>query len=109
VTLAQYDNSTVLKSVDGAIAVPYPAEYSIGGPDRILLASIAAADNAPTLSHPADAFSAAGLPTYSTQHDVWPMLALLALLLFPLDVAIRILYLPPIPYDPSKMGDRPIS
>jgi len=68
------------------------------------LAQIAAADNAPTLARPAAAFSPAGLPVYSTQRDVWPVMALLALLIFPLDVALRVLYTPPIPYDPAKMG-----
>jgi len=102
--LAQYDNGTVLRQTTDAIAVPYPAEYDIGPPNLNLLAQIAAADNAPTLARPAAAFSPAGLPVYSTQRDVWPVMALLALLIFPLDVALRVLYTPPIPYDPAKMG-----
>jgi hypothetical protein len=75
-----------------------------GGPDLALLASLAAADNTPTLQHPEDAFSATGLPTYPVRQEVWPVLALLALLLFPFDVAVRVLYTPPVPYDPRRHG-----
>lgn len=107
VAIAQYDNSTLLRQGHGAIAVPYAAEYSIGKPDQTLLNNIAATSNAPTLGKPTDAFSPAGLPTYPTHQDVWPLLALLALLLFPLDVAGRLLYTPRSPFEPAKKRRQP--
>jgi hypothetical protein len=98
VRIEQYDSSTLLGRADAALAVPYPAAYRPGPPDQALLSGIAAAGNAPTLSSPTDAFSAAGLPTRPQRQPVWPLLALLALLLFPIDVAVRVLYTPPVPY-----------
>jgi Ca-activated chloride channel homolog len=106
VNVAQYDNATLLRRTQGAIAVPYAAEYRPGDQGQMLLDGIAAAGNAPALTHPADAFNSAGLRTYSTHRDIWPLLALLALLLFPIDVAGRVLYTPPIPYDPESIDGR---
>jgi Ca-activated chloride channel family protein len=103
VNVAQYDNATLLRQSQGAIAVPYAAEYLPGDQGQTLLAGIAAAGNAPALAHPADAFSTAGLRSYDTHRDIWPLLALLALLLFPIDVAGRVLYTPAIPYDPERL------
>ena len=100
VTLAQYDGGTPIRASRGAVAVPYPSEYLPGPPDRALLGEIAAAGSAPSLGRPTDAFSAVGLPVMRAEQDLWPLLALLALLLFPLDVAVRVLYTPPAPYDP---------
>jgi len=88
------------------VAIPYPAEYRIMQPDLDLLAAIAAAGSAATLSGPAAAFDPAGLPRYSTDMDIWPTMALLALLLYPLDVAIRILYAPPVPGELPGRGGR---
>jgi len=100
--LAQYDSDTPIRTSTGAVAVPYPPEYRPGPPNRALLSEIAGAGGAPILDRPADAFSAAGLPVVSAEQDLWPLLALLALLLFPLDVAVRVLYTPPAPYDPRR-------
>jgi hypothetical protein len=105
VTFAQYDGSTLLRQATGAIAVPYSAEYAPADPDLALLQAIAAAGNAPTLNRPADAFSDDGLPSHPVKREMWPALALLALLLFPLDVALRVLYTPPVPYDPARFGE----
>ncbi|MGH2388140.1 MAG: hypothetical protein ACRDIE_08030, partial [Chloroflexota bacterium] len=102
VHIEQYDNNTLLNQADAALAVPYPAAYRPGSPDQVLLGAIAAAGNAPTLAHPGDAFKSTGLPTRPQREAVWPFLALLALLLFPIDVAVRVLYTPPIPYDPAR-------
>ncbi|MGH2411006.1 MAG: VWA domain-containing protein, partial [Chloroflexota bacterium] len=102
VHIEQYDNSTILGQADAAIAVPYPPAYRPGSPDLALLGAIATAGNAPTLNNPGDAFTSAGLPTRPIRQPVWPLLALLALLLFPIDVAVRVLYTPPIPYDPAR-------
>ncbi|HVC79751.1 MAG TPA: VWA domain-containing protein [Chloroflexota bacterium] len=102
VHIEQYDNSAILGQADAAIAVPYPAAYRPGPPDLALLGAIAATGNAPTLNSPSDAFSNSGLPTRPIRQPVWPLLALLALLLFPIDVAARVLYTPAVPYDPAR-------
>lgn len=104
VDMAEYDGGIPLRRAIAALAVPYSPEYLPGGPDQDLLAAIAATDNAPALARPADAFSAAGLPPKQITRDLWPLLALCALLLFPLDVAIRVLYTPPLPYDPRRFA-----
>ena len=104
VHIEQYDNSTILGQADAAVAVPYPAAYRPGAPDLALLGAIAAAGNAPILSHPEDAFRSAGLPTRPARQPIWPLLALLALLLFPIDVAVRVLYTPAVPYATPGAG-----
>jgi len=100
--IEQYDNNVLLNQANAALAVPYPAAYRPGSPDHALLGDIAAAGNAPTLTKPGDAFKSAGLPSRPQREAIWPFLALLALLLFPIDVAVRVLYTPPIPYDPAR-------
>jgi hypothetical protein len=104
VTLAQYDGMTVLQQATGAIAVPYAAEYAPGKPDLDLLSEIASTTGGASLSQPSDAFASNGLPVHPVRQEIWPLLALLALLLFPLDVAVRVLYAPPAPYDPTRLG-----
>ena len=99
VTLDQYDNSALIRQVNTAVAVPYAEEYRTMQPDLDLLNAIAAAGGAATIDSPAGAFNSSGLAHYSTHADVWPTLAVLALLLYPLDVAVRTLYAPPIPGD----------
>ncbi|HWE64401.1 MAG TPA: VWA domain-containing protein [Chloroflexota bacterium] len=102
VQLDQFDGATELQRTTGAVTVPYSPEYLPGGSDLDLLTAIAAADTAPSLQRPGDAFSASGLPPIQVSRDVWPLLALFALLLFPLDVAVRMLYTPQAPYDPAR-------
>ncbi len=97
VNLDQYDNSALIRQTSAAVVVPYPVEYRGMQPDLDLLAAIAAAGGAATIDRPSGAFDPAGLARYSTRDDIWPTIALLALLLFPLDVAVRTLYAPPIP------------
>jgi hypothetical protein len=103
-TVDQYDNSTLMRQASAAVAVPYVAEYRDMQPDLDLLAAISAAGGAATIASPAGAFDSTGLVRYSTEADIWPTLALLALLLYPLDVAVRTLYAPPVPADLPKGG-----
>ncbi len=104
VNLAQYDGTTVLQQAMGAITVPYAAAYAPGKPDLNLLNEIASTTGGTALSQPSAAFDTNGLPVYPVQQDIWPLLALLALLLFPLDVAVRVLYVPPAPYGVGGFG-----
>ena len=107
VTIDQYDNSSLIRQTGTTVAIPYPDEYRIMQPDLGLLAAIASAGGAATLGTPAAAFDPAGLPRYSTRADIWPAMALLALLLYPLDVAIRTLYVPPVPGEAGGRVGRP--
>ncbi len=79
-----------------AVVAPYPAEYAGNGVDTAFLTHYAEASGGYTLTRPADAFAHDGLPVTVTWLPLWPALLLLALLLFPLDVGLRLL----LPSDP---------
>lgn len=79
-----------------ALAVPYPAEYADDGVNTALLTHLTQTTGGRLLSHPADAFSHDGLTPAVSWLPLWPFLLALALLLFPLDVGVRLL-LPPDP------------
>jgi hypothetical protein len=74
----------------GALAVPYSAEYAPGGVDFGALAQIAAATGGHALQRPADAFTHGALPAIPVWQPLWPILLLLALLLFPIEVGLRL-------------------
>jgi hypothetical protein len=76
-----------------ALTVPYPAEYAGGGVDTATLAGIAAETGGHLLTRPAGLFSQVGLPVTPTWLPLWPFLLALALLLFPADVALRLVVL----------------
>lgn len=77
-----------------ALAVPYSAEYADNGVNLAALTQLSAATGGSVLTRPADAFAHGGLPATAAWLPLWPILLALALLLFPLDVAARLL-LPP--------------
>jgi secreted protein with Ig-like and vWFA domain len=79
-----------------ALAVPYPAEYADEGVNTAFLTHLAATTGGRVVTRPADAFAHAGLPFTVTWLPLWPLLLALALLLFPIDVGLRLL-LPPEP------------
>jgi len=79
-----------------ALAVPYPAEYADDGVDTALLTHLTSATGGHVLARPADAFAHDGLPAADAWNPLWPLLLALALLLFPLDIAARLL----VPPDP---------
>ena len=85
-----------------ALAVPYPAEYADEGVNTALLTRLAATTGGRVLIRPADAFSHAGLPSSVTWLPLWPLLLALALLLFPIEVGLRLL-LPPEPMYRQRM------
>jgi len=86
-----------------ALAVPYGAEYGEAGADTAFLTHLAEATGGRALTTPADAFAHDGLPPAVEWTPLWPLLLLLALLLFPLDIALRLL-VPPAPRYTSARG-----
>jgi len=74
-----------------AVVAPYPAEYASQGVDTAFLTHLSEASGGRVLTRPADAFAHDGLPDTVDWAPLWPALLLLALLIFPLDVALRLL------------------
>ncbi len=70
------------------LALPYPPEYATTGTDEALLAGLAAASGGEVLSAPEAVFQPRGRAA-RTPIDVWPVCLVLALCLFPIDVAVR--------------------
>jgi hypothetical protein len=92
VTQVATDGSTLAQQTLGLV-VPYSTEYRLDGAGdtgRQLLAEVAAASGGRVLAadSPAAAF-AGGLLSRPQRIPLWPLLLTLALLLFPLDVAVR--------------------
>jgi len=70
------------------LVAPTPAEYRLLGTNDRLLASLRSATGGEALASGAQAWEK-DLATTTAARDLWPWLLLLALLLWPLDVAIR--------------------
>ncbi|MEW5958275.1 MAG: VWA domain-containing protein [Chloroflexota bacterium] len=70
------------------LVAPYSAEYASLDADLTLLSELAAATGGHMLTEPAQAF-AHNLALGRQTRPLWPWLLLLAVLLFPLDVALR--------------------
>ncbi|MDQ3493697.1 MAG: hypothetical protein M3452_10640, partial [Chloroflexota bacterium] len=70
------------------LVAPTPAEYRLLGTNDRLLASLRAATGGEALATGAEAWEK-DLATTTASRELWPWLLLLALLLWPLDVAIR--------------------
>ncbi len=85
------DRPSAASGDSAAAVVPYPAEYASLGVDTAFLTHLSEASGGRVLTRPADAFAHDGLPDTITWAPLWPALLLLALLLFPLDVALRLL------------------
>jgi hypothetical protein len=95
-TLGHDDRSPVAPADVAALAVPYDAEYTGDGVDTAFLTHLAAASGGQSLVRPADAFEHSGLPPTVSWLPLWPLLLALALLLFPVEVGVRLL----VPPDP---------
>lgn len=80
----------------GALSLPYPSEYAGSGVDTAFLTHLAEATGGSALTRPADAFSHSGMSPTVAWLPLWPYLLALALLLFPVEVGVRLL-LPPDP------------
>jgi hypothetical protein len=76
-----------------ALAVPYPREYAPdqSGADTAFLAQVAAATGGRLRTSPTGVFARDRAPSVPVWQPLWPYLLALALLLFPLDVATRLL------------------
>ncbi len=70
------------------LVAPTPAEYRLLGTNEPLLASLRAATGGREVTEPADVWTH-DLRSTSFGRDLWPALIVLALLLWPLDVALR--------------------
>jgi uncharacterized membrane protein len=70
------------------LVAPTPAEYRLLGANERLLATLRSATGGAAIVEPAEAWIH-DLRSTAFATDLWPLLLVLALLLFPLDVAIR--------------------
>ncbi|HWE63658.1 MAG TPA: VWA domain-containing protein [Chloroflexota bacterium] len=81
-----------VRSASGGLVVPYAPDYRDSGPDPTTMQAIAAAGGGSVISRPAQAF-ADNLPPVDAPTPLQTPLLLFALLLLPLDVAVRRLVL----------------
>ena len=79
--------SSALGQTVGIVA-PSPAEYRLLGTNETLLAALRSGTGGREISLPADVWDH-DLETTSRYTELWPLLLILALLLWPLDVALR--------------------
>jgi uncharacterized membrane protein len=70
------------------LVAPTAAEYRVLGPNEAFLASLRSATGGSVIETPLDPWRH-DLVTTSRSTDLWPMLLVLALLLWPLDIALR--------------------
>jgi hypothetical protein len=89
VAVTQRQGDQVVATTTGGLVVGYSPEYALpdGGPNP--LPAAAALVGGRVLERPEQAFDHAGLAPAWSVVDLWPPLLLLALLLLPLDIAIR--------------------
>jgi Mg-chelatase subunit ChlD len=97
IQVAQYDSSRqVARSAISGIVVPYPAEYHAFGINQDGLAGVVALTGGSILQSPAQSFDRTGLAfTGQSRTPLWQALLAVAVLLFPIDVAIRRLRIDP--------------
>jgi Mg-chelatase subunit ChlD len=88
VQVTQRDPTGGEQRASGGLVVPYSPEYRAPRPDPQFLARLARAGGGRVLTQPADAWAPLARPGQS-ERDLSPALLLLALFLFPLDIALR--------------------
>jgi hypothetical protein len=90
-----YESGKVTRTESTGFVVPYPAEYRYFGPDENFLGRLAAMTGGKILRDPRAVFSGDGLKFQGLDWTpLWPYLLGAALLLFPLDIAMRRLQVP---------------
>lgn len=89
---AALKSGAAVRSVSGGLVVPYAPDYRDSGPDPATMQAIAAAGGGSVISNPEQAFANNLAPVDAPTPLQTPLL-LLALLLLPLDVAVRRLVL----------------
>ncbi len=94
VRLAVAEDGIVLGQQTLGFVAPYSPEYRTGGTDRALLGRLAAITGGSELAEPAAAF-ADNLPFVGAVQEIWDVLLLIVVLLFPLDIALRRVMLEP--------------
>jgi len=87
--ITQREGGAVLYQQLSGFVVGYPAEYRPGPPNLPLLETLAARTGGRVLSDPAEALRREGPARGRESHDLWWPLLALALVLFPLDIAVR--------------------
>jgi Ca-activated chloride channel family protein len=104
VDVLQYDASQkVTRTETSGVVVSYPEEYRSFGVNQEKLTAVSAVTGGRVLHDPAEAFDRSGLDFAGEQAlPLWIYLLLLAVLLFPIDVAIRRLRVDPL--DLAKRG-----
>lgn len=95
VTVTQRRGDQVVATSTSGLVVGYSPEYAIPSPGPDPLTAALAAGGGRVLSAPEQAFDRQGLAPASAVIDIWAPLLLLALLLLPLDIAVRRLTLGP--------------
>jgi uncharacterized membrane protein len=70
------------------LVAPTPAEYRVLGTNDAFLATLRAATNGRAIEAPAEPWTH-DLTTNASSTDLWPTLLIIALLLWPLDIALR--------------------
>ncbi len=88
----------------GAVA-SYSPEYKQLGTNTALLKDIAGLTGGRVLTNPAEAFSQ-DLTRTTRQQEIWPWLLLAAILLFPLDIAVRRIRLAPLAFLRNARSNR---
>jgi Ca-activated chloride channel family protein len=98
VEVLEYNSQNqVVRDDTTGVVVSYPAEYRDFGVNQDTLATLAATTGGTVLHSPSDAFNPAGLRfTGQDALNLWSWLLGLAVILFPIDVAVRRLRIDPV-------------
>ncbi|HEY3110035.1 MAG TPA: VWA domain-containing protein [Chloroflexota bacterium] len=95
VDVSQYENGKAARTESTGFVVPYPAEYRYFGADDNYLGRLAAITGGKILRDPRAVFSSDGLKFQGLDWTpLWPYLLGAALILLPIDIAMRRLQVP---------------
>jgi Ca-activated chloride channel family protein len=95
VDVSTFQSGRATRTESTGFVVPYPAEYRYFGADETFLSRLAAITGGRILRDPRASFSPDGLRFQGLEWTpLWPLLIAAALVLFPLDIAMRRLQVP---------------